>query len=127
MHTKRVLLIEKEPNLRTIMRSTLIKHGGGNVDDCSDAISGLQQAKTMKYDLIVSNMHMDLIGGISFTGLVRCPKECPLNNSTPILIITQDSDKELLRKAVMAGVNDIRLKPFSLGDYLKKINRHLVK
>lgn len=125
MNSKKVLRIEKEQNLRLIMRSSLTKLGVGCVHDVPDSITGIQSLKVDKYDLVITNMHADLIGGISFAHMVRSP-ECKPNNSTPILCITTEADRELLGKAVKAGVSDILLKPFSLGDYVKKVTRHLV-
>lgn len=111
----KILLVEDDPSTRTLLANTLNVHHYG-VEVAADGASALNFAEQFEYDLILLDVGIPEIDGISVCKRLRT-QGC----STPILLLTaQDrtSDRVL---GLDAGADDYMIKPFNMPELLARI------
>lgn len=81
-----------------------------------DGKKGLNLAKRLLPDVIISDINVPGISGIEICSLL---KKDALTNHIPIILITSHNDKEIIDSAFRSGANDFIEKPFNIF-YLKK-------
>ncbi len=94
----------------------------GGYSEIDTALSGkiaLQKAKSNTYDLIITDLRMPKMDGIELTSLLRA---IPKYKTTPILILSADSDQSLKNNGKDNGVTGWIVKPFLPDQLLKAID-----
>ncbi len=81
---EKILLIEDEPDARTLLARRLAAHQF-QVIEAADADSGIQKAKEMKPDLIVLDLKLPGKDGIEIYKTLR---EDPSTDAIPVLFLT---------------------------------------
>jgi DNA-binding response OmpR family regulator len=114
--SERILVIEDDPN---ILRGLQLNLGmeGYSVRSASDGETGLQLARTERFDLLVVDVMLPRLGGLEVIRELR--KEDP---DLPMLILSakgQESDKVA---GLQLGADDYMVKPFSLKELLARID-----
>ena len=103
----RVLLVEDEVRLAETIRRGLVAEGFV-VDVSHDGMSGLEEAETTPYDVIVLDIMLPRLNGYDVCRRLREAK-----NWTPILMLTaKDGDLDQV-DAFDLGADDFLTKPFS--------------
>lgn len=95
---------------------TVLEPRGCEVSYCSDGESGIIQAKTKLYDLIILDIHLPDINGIE---VCKTLKSIPQYRIRPILLLT--SDTQSLEVGLMTGAADYILKPFKDVELIARI------
>lgn len=88
------------------------------VTDGKEAFSHLKQHN---FDLIVTDIHMPFHNGDEILKFVREEQR----KSTPIIMVSSDSQEEVISLALKSGVNDFIVKPIDADHLLKKIKKAL--
>ena len=117
----RILVIEDEKKVADFIRRGL-KEEGYAVDTASDGENGLLQAMEIDYDLILLDLMLPVLDGISL-----CKKLRENNIQTPLIMLTaKDSVKDKVR-GLDSGADDYLTKPFSFEELLARIRALLRK
>ena len=66
-----------------------------------------------------------LMPGMSGLDLTRHLKSTPVGMDIPIVMVTGNSDKDVVEKSLQAGASDFLVKPFSQDMFLRKLQRFL--
>lgn len=102
---------------------TLLKHSletlGHVVQGTLNAEEAITMATDGKFDLIISDIMMPGISGLSLVTILRTVHLC----TTPIIIMSALSNKPLLESIYDAGANEFLAKPFSIEDLEGKIKK----
>jgi DNA-binding response OmpR family regulator len=122
----KILLVENEEIVRYSLELAL-STSGYRVLTASDGVKGLawvmvSQRFTDRFDLIIMDVIMPVMNGISLLG-----KLAQLNAGIPTLVITGCSDAETLTKLRESGATDILKKPFEPDDLLAKVGEILAR
>lgn len=125
-----VLVVDDNPYMVTLLRSTLMGLGVGNVKSFSDAKEAIEfmklvkenpvKAGAMQLDFIVSNWQMAPINGLMLLRWVRTHKDS-LNRFIPFLMVTGFGDKKKVEEARDLGVSEVMAKPFSVTSVADKL------
>jgi len=118
-----ILLVEDNLINQKIVNLSL-KKVVKNVDIANNGKEALDQFGTKKYDLILMDIQMPVMDGITATKKIR-EIEASTNSHTPIIAITAyalSGDKE---SCLAAGINDYISKPFQIEDLLEKMEQLL--
>ena len=109
-----VMAVDDNPaNLKLI--SALLQERVAEVITCSDGISAVEQATLRAFDIILMDIQMPHIDGVT---ACKAIKQLPLNSKTPIIAVTAHA---------MAGERD-RLLKAGMDDYLTKpIEEHILQ
>jgi CheY-like chemotaxis protein len=119
----RVLLVEDEPVIRELVRSML---GDGTVDvDCApNGAEGLKLAKSGEYDLILLDVVLPQMDGITICRLLKADLKTA---NTPLYMLTAKAKKTDVEAATKAGADGYIHKPFRVTELMELIERLRVK
>ena len=109
-----VLVVEDDNASRLVMTS-IIKSKFIKVIEAENGLQGFELFKQHSPDLIVSDIGMPFLDGISMSRKIR-----EINSKIPIIITTAFDNKEILINAISIGINHYILKPIR-SDNLKEI------
>jgi len=119
----RVLLVDDEPMLRTVLRQYL-EFAGHVVEEARDGQEALQRLRSNRPDIVVSDVLMPLRDGMS---LCRELREDPVFADLPFLFITARSTQvELLVEMERLGDGCV-VKPFEPDHLLATIATIIAK
>lgn len=119
---KRILVVDDEPNLRLLLRTTLEEPGEIEVLEAGDGASAFELARKKRPDVIVVDWMMPGMTGIELIQKLRAESETA---STPIVLLTargRDADREA---GLAAGASCHLAKPFSPLDLIAKVEEIL--
>jgi CheY-like chemotaxis protein len=112
----KILIVEDDPSIATALGIRL-RHAGYDVINACDGHEGLQSAITLKPDLIISDIWMP--GAVGFLMAER------LNafdlGSIPLIFITANKRKHLVRLAKEVGAFAFFEKPYDPDELLKAV------
>jgi DNA-binding response OmpR family regulator len=112
-----VLVVEDEANIRELVTLHLRLEELVPVE-ASDGESGLAAARTKKFDLIILDLMLPGLDGVTVCRAIR--RDSP-NADTPILMLTarrEESDKVL---GLDSGADDYLTKPFGIRELLARV------
>jgi YesN/AraC family two-component response regulator len=108
-----VLLIDDEKWVRAALRWTLEKTGlpFRVVQECENGLEALDWLKTNNVDLILTDVCMPVMDGLTFVKVLRQQSEKP-----DVVIISVHEEFQYVQQALRHGVVDYLLKPVELED-----------
>lgn len=111
----RVLLVEDDQDLAETLMVALV-HQGYTVDRVTDGIAGWEKAQKLTYDLMILDVGLPHLDGISL-----CKKLRSQNIINPIILLTAYNYQEDKVKGFDAGADDYIVKPFDIQELLARI------
>jgi DNA-binding response OmpR family regulator len=122
----RVLLIEDSERLQRSV-GTGLRNAGYAVDVAGDGAVGLWQARSNDYDVIVLDLMLPGLDGLSLLSTLRAD-----GRDTHVLILTARDQVEDRVRGLRAGADDYLTKPFAFDELLARVQaltrrRHNVK
>lgn len=106
---EKLLIIDDDDDLREFIRQELSKYY--EIHEASDGEIGLQSAKEIIPDLIVSDVAMPKMNGIE---LCTKLKEDQLTQTIPLILLSGHSAEENKLQGLHAGADDYLAKPFEI-------------
>ena len=117
---KNILSVDDSASIRQMVKLTL-SGAGYNVLEAADGAQGLAEARRKAVDVIVTDLNMPVMDGLTF---IREVRNLPAYVGVPILMLTTESDAAKKSQAKAAGATGWITKPFQpqqLLDTLKKV------
>ncbi len=111
-----ILIIEDEESLALGVRDAP-QHHGHRVNVCMEGESGLEQARTNNYDLLVLDL---MLPGLSGFELLKTLRE--EGSRLRILILSAKSGEANVLRGLELGADDYVCKPFSLSELIARVN-----
>jgi two-component system, OmpR family, alkaline phosphatase synthesis response regulator PhoP len=121
MDGKRILVIEDDAHIAEGLRLNL-KMKGYDVEIAPDGPAGLRLWKEIGPDLIVLDIMLPGIDGLSVLRHIRLADE-----RLPILILSARGDIDDRLEGLAYGVDDYMAKPFHLDEFLLRVDRLLLR
>ena len=115
MGSKKILLVEDDPNFGTVLKDYLALNDY-NVTHAKDGIEGLIMFKNSDYDLCILDVMMPRKDGFSLAQDIR-----GTNKEVPIIFLTAKTLKEDVLRGYSVGADDYLNKPFDSEVLLHKI------
>lgn len=116
---RRVLVAEDESLIRMDLIEMLREEGYDVVGEAADGAAAVEQAELLKPDLVVMDVKMPVLDGIS------AAKKIVEKRIAPVLILTAFSQRDLVERARAAGAMAYLVKPFSKSDLVPAIEMAL--
>lgn len=115
----RILIVEDELGIANFLKQGL-EEESYTVDVCTDGKSGLDNATSEEYDLLLLDWMLPGISGIEI-----CTQLRKNNNQTPIILLTAKDTTDELVFGLQSGANDYIKKPFHFAELLERIKVQL--
>jgi len=114
----RILVVDDEPQIRRIMRTTLTG-AGYEVDDAKTGEEALEKLRDYHPDLVLLDMNMPGMGGLAVCREIRA------GTGVGIIMLTVRNTEADKVAALDAGADDFVNKPFSTPELLARIRAAL--
>lgn len=118
---KTVLSVDDSASMRQLVKLTL-SGAGYQVVEATDGADGLDKARGGAVDLVVTDLNMPRMDGIS---LIRELRKLATYKGVPILLLTTESDDDRKREAKAAGATGWITKPFNQDQLLGVVRKVL--
>jgi len=116
-----ILAVDDSASMRQMVTFTL-KGAGYEVVEASDGKEALEKAKGQQFDLVISDVNMPVMDGISLIKELRALSEYKF---TPLLMLTTESGDDKKTQGKTAGATGWIVKPFNPDQLLATINKVL--
>jgi len=110
-----LLVIEDERKTADALKMGL-EENGYSVDVAYEGMEGLALLKTNKYQLVISDIIMPKLNGISLCRQIRA-----YQSNIPVLLLTALDSKDDIINGLDAGADDYLTKPFDFRELLDRI------
>lgn len=117
MGQETIWVIDDDRTMRWVLEKTF-KEAGFNVSSFEDAQAALDHLSSQQPDVILSDIRMPGLDGLSFLAQVKA--QYP---DLPVIIMTAHSDLESAVSSYQTGAFDYLPKPFDLDEALTLVNR----
>lgn len=111
----RILVVEDEKDLNSIICSKLIKEGY-NVDACYDGMAALDYMEAEHYDGAIMDI---MIPGKDGVTVLRNMRENGIQ--VPVLFLTAKTETQDIVKGLDAGASDYMTKPFEFSELMARL------
>ena len=118
MTNARILVVDDEPQIRRVMRTTLVARGY-MVSTARSGEEALEKVRDERFDLVLLDMNMPGIGGMEACRILRSQSDIPI-----VILSIRNAEKEKV-EALDAGADDYVTKPFSMPELLARIRAAL--
>ena len=116
-----ILAVDDSASMRQMVSFTL-KSAGHNVTEAEDGLVALNKAKTTSFDLVITDVNMPNMDGISLIAELR---KLPNFKFTPLLMLTTESANDKKMAGKNAGATGWIVKPFNPDQLLAVIKKAL--
>ena len=116
-----VLIVDDAYSLRQLVAFTL-KEAGFQVLEGGNGREGLDQLHKSRVDLIVTDLNMPVMDGITF---VRNLRQMHTAKYTPVLMLTTETQTSMRQEAKAAGATGWIVKPFHPAKLMEVIAKVL--
>lgn len=125
----RILVIDDMPSIRDLVKNTLKAMGYKNLLEAEDGEEGLKhlvQNNTAgtPIQLVISDWNMPKMKGLELLKQVRATSEW---KDLPFVLLTSESERDQVTEAVLAGVSQYIVKPFSAKIFEDKLKAAYTK
>jgi two-component system chemotaxis response regulator CheY len=116
-----ILAVDDSASMRQMVSFTL-KGAGYDVTEASDGVEALGIAKTNKFNLVITDVNMPNMDGITLTRELRT---LPDYKFIPILTLTTESSTDKKMAGKSAGATGWIVKPFNPDQLLATVKKVL--
>lgn len=115
----KIMTVDDSASMRQMVSFTL-KGAGHDVVEAADGVEALQALKTQKVSLVITDVNMPRMDGIT---LVKEIRSLPAYKFTPILLLTTESTSDKKQEGKAAGATGWIVKPFNPDQLLATIKK----
>lgn len=116
-----ILTVDDSASMRQMVAFTL-KGAGYDVVEAEDGQKALAASKTKKFDLVITDVNMPVMDGITFIRHLRTEANYKY---TPILMLTTESSADKKGEGKAAGATGWIVKPFNPDQLLTVVKKVL--
>jgi putative two-component system response regulator len=116
-----VLIVDDSPVITGILQEGLIKEGY-QVVTAANGKRALEKLEKIKPDLIISDLNMPEMDGLSFCVAVH---QRPALAAIPFICMSAEGDRGKMRQALQSGASTYIIKPFNLNQLLITVEKLL--
>ena len=118
--TLKVLVVDDMSSMRMMIKAVLREMGILLVQEAGDGDRALELLAAQPFGLVVCDWDMPTVDGLTVLQQVRAE---PHISALPFIMLTANSARDHVSRAIEAGVSDYLAKPFKPVDLMAKIKR----
>ena len=122
------MLVEDNRTNRVVVERLLIK-GGFEVEYAEDGQQAIDvfQGESGRFDLILMDMQMPVMGGLEATQKIRACEAQELGGRIPIVALTANAFETDRESCIAAGMDDFLSKPIKANQLLMTVERWIAE
>ncbi|MCR9256755.1 MAG: response regulator [Alphaproteobacteria bacterium] len=124
LETLRVLVVEDQPYMRTLVVQTLERLGVRHVHEAEEGGAALKMTVRLRPDIVFCDIHMEPVDGLEYLTKLRAFKNVEIAG-TPVVFLTADAQEGTVVSSKKGKVNGYIVKPTSAKVLKSNINRLL--
>jgi len=114
---RKVLIVDDEGGMRHML-SVLLEREGYDIDTAEDGRKGLDKIKENAYDLVLCDIRMPEMDGLSFLESTK-----KISNELPVIMMSAFGNVDTAIEAMKKGAYDYVSKPFKADEILLRLQR----
>jgi two-component system KDP operon response regulator KdpE len=118
MNSATILVVDDEPQIRRVLRSTLSSQGYV-ITEAKTGEEAVELVRKIKPDLVLLDVNMPGMGGVEACREIRHSSEAPI-----IMLTVRNAERDKV-SALDAGADDYVVKPFGIEELLARIRAAL--
>ena len=118
----KILLVDDSKTMRNIQKSVLSQLGFTEIEEACDGQDALSKIGAFEPELLLVDWNMPNMDGLTFVKKFR-----QNDKTTPIIMVTTETERARVVEAIKAGVNNYVVKPFTPDLLSQRINETLEK
>lgn len=115
---KKILIVEDDLSIAELERDYL-ELSGFEVKICTDGVSGLNEIKGNKFDLVILDIMLPKMDGFDILRIIQ------ENKDIPVLLVSAKKEEIDKIKGLTLGADDYITKPFSPGELVARVKSHI--
>lgn len=119
------VLIADDSSVNRIALKMLLEKYDILIDEAVDGKDALEKLESKSFNLVLMDIGMPLVDGIEATNRIRQSKD-PGVSSVPVIALSGESDEQLIKRALQAGMNDYLVKPVDTKLLLMKVSQWIL-
>ena len=120
----RIMVVDDDAMIRKMLREVLVQRCSYIVEEASNGIEACIRIGSSRPDLLIMDLFMPEMNGIE---VCRVLKNDPVLSDMKIMIITGHEGHPLIGDISEFGFIDTLYKPFNLEDFVKRVDKILIK
>ena len=116
---RKIMTVDDSTSMRQMVRATL-QSAGYDVVEAADGQDALDFARANAVDLVISDVNMPRMDGITLVSQLR---SLPAYRLTPLLLLTTESSQEKKLEEKRAGATGWIVKPFNPAQLLTTLDK----
>lgn len=113
-----ILVVDDMKGIRIWLKKSLQQMGFTNIVEAGDGVEALAQLQKKNFGLVFTDIVMPNMNGID---LIQKMKSDSKFKNLPVIILSAETDKDMIVKAVNMGVESYIIKPATLPVLQKKM------
>ena len=118
-----ILVVDDSPTVRNIIKIYLMNLRL-SILEAEDATRALQLLRLVPVSVVIADINMPGMDGITFVKEIRASKEAQLRG-IPVILLTAEKGGDLRQRGVEAGANAFIQKPVSHNDLTETVRQFL--
>ncbi|MHB1023214.1 MAG: response regulator transcription factor [Acidobacteriaceae bacterium] len=118
MQKLRILIVDDEPQITRVLRTSLTVQGY-DVKTADDAFGAVALMENEAFDLIITDLAMPHLTGIDLCRKIR------EKSQVPIIVLSVRGEEKTKVEALDAGADDYVTKPFGIDELMARVRAHL--
>ena len=118
----KILLVDDSKTMRKIQKSVLSQLGYTEIEEACDGQDALSKIGAFEPELLLVDWNMPNMDGLTFVKKFR-----QNDKTTPIIMVTTETERARVVEAIKAGVNNYVVKPFTPDLLSQRIKETLEK
>ncbi len=114
----KMLIVDDQKSMLELTKYSLNQLGVQDVYEAKSAEQAIELLEETEVHIIISDVNMEGMSGVDFLKHVRGDAKL---KETPFLLASGVQDRELVKSAIEAGVNNYITKPFNVETLKKKL------
>ena len=119
-----ILFVEDDAMNRRVVRDMLTV-AGATMDEARDAESGLQMIDSHEYDIVLMDLRMPGMDGLTAIKHIRARTD--EKASVPVIVVTADTALDICRDCIDQGADEVILKPVAMNKLFDAIGRLIAR
>lgn len=117
--SKKILTVDDSKTIRLIIQRAFRAHDCA-FTEAANGEEGLAAAARVKPDLIILDITMPVMDGVTMLGKLR---QDPALKATPVIMLTAESGAESVANIAKLGISDYLVKPFKEEQLIEKAGK----